>query len=212
MSSITFDLNLFLQESKNTLLNPKRYFSTMKIFGGLAEPLIKAAAYGMLTGLIYLIFWFFRIKSFGAGYVGDAAGFLAFIKIIIMTAISSAIGALLLVVISTSCRGNSDYEPNLRVTASLFAVMPVYAIFSVLWELNLYLGIIGSFIISIYFIWILYSGLIVALKCKQKNVKFALYGFALIIVLLLMLNLRSSGKQENIKSEAKKPSKEIKKN
>jgi len=212
MSSLTFDLNLFLQESKNTLLNPKRYFSSMKIFGGLADPLIKAMAYGILTGLIYLICWFFRIKSFGAGYVGDAVGFLAFIKIIIMTAISSAIGALLLVLISTSCRGNSDYEPNLRVTASLLAVMPVYAIFSILWELNVYLGIIISFIISLYFIWILYFGLVAALKCKQKNVSFVLYGLAVIIVLLLLLQLRSDGKQENIKSEATKSSKELKKN
>jgi len=165
-----------------------------------------------LTGLIYLICWFFRIKSFGAGYVGDAVGFLAFIKIIIMTAISSAIGALLLVLISTSCRGNSDYEPNLRVTASLLAVMPVYAIFSILWELNVYLGIIISFIISLYFIWILYFGLVAALKCKQKNVSFVLYGLAVIIVLLLLLQLRSDGKQENIKSEATKSSKELKKN
>jgi hypothetical protein len=212
MSSITFDLNIFLQESKNTLLNPNRYFSTMKISGGLSEPLIKAMAYGILTGFIYLICWLFRIKSFGAGYVGDAVGFLAFIKIIVATVLGSLIGALLLVIISTSCRGNSDYEPNLRVTASLLAVMPIYAIFSILWELNLYIGIIISFIISLYFIWIFYFGLAVALKCKQKIVKFVLYGLALIIVLFLMFNMRSGYKHENLKGEANKPSKELKKN
>ena len=42
MSNSVFDFNAFIKESKDVLVNPKSYFSTMKTTGGIAEPLIKA--------------------------------------------------------------------------------------------------------------------------------------------------------------------------
>ncbi len=55
MSDGTFDVNLFIKESKEVLVNPKSYFSTMKTSGGITEPLIKAVIYGAVAGAIALI-------------------------------------------------------------------------------------------------------------------------------------------------------------
>ena len=55
MADGTFDVNAFIQESKDVLLNPKSYFSTMKTSGGITEPLIKAVIYGALAGAIAFI-------------------------------------------------------------------------------------------------------------------------------------------------------------
>ena len=51
----SFDLNAFIKESKETLLNPKAYFSTMRTAGGMAEPVIKALIYGVVAGIIVLL-------------------------------------------------------------------------------------------------------------------------------------------------------------
>jgi len=52
MSDSTFDFNVFIKESKDVLVNPKSYFSTMKTTGGIAEPLIKAVIYGAIAGAL----------------------------------------------------------------------------------------------------------------------------------------------------------------
>jgi hypothetical protein len=36
-NSSSFDLNAFIKDSKETLVNPKSYFSTMPTSGGMAE-------------------------------------------------------------------------------------------------------------------------------------------------------------------------------
>jgi hypothetical protein len=212
MSNLYFDVNLFLQESKNTLLNPNKYFSSMKISGGYSEPLIKTIAYGTLTGLVYLVCWLFRIKSFGAGYTGDVVGLLAFIKIIVVTIIGSFIGALLLVIISTFCRGNSDFERSFRVTSSLMAILPVYSVLSISWVINIYFGVTISLIMSLYFLWLLYFGLTAALRGRQKSVQIVLYIIMVIVVFFLVLNVRSVRRQDKAKTETEKPHKEQKKN
>jgi hypothetical protein len=117
MSNGTFDFNLFIQESKETLLNPKSYFSTMKTSGGITEPLIKAVIYGFVTGIIALIWGLLKIGAVGGGFIGGAVGFMAFLWSIIGAVIGLFIGAVVVLIISSICKGNTDFEANLRVTA-----------------------------------------------------------------------------------------------
>ena len=51
MSNETIDLQKIFRETTETLLNPKEYFSSMPLEGGFAEPIIKAAIYGVVAGL-----------------------------------------------------------------------------------------------------------------------------------------------------------------
>jgi hypothetical protein len=45
MSNESIDFKKILKDSRETLLNPKDYFHSMPLTGGLTEPLIKAAVY-----------------------------------------------------------------------------------------------------------------------------------------------------------------------
>jgi hypothetical protein len=211
MSTFSFDLDKFTRDSKNTLLNPNRFFSSLDLTGGLSEPLVKVVAYGFLTGLVYLICWLFRIRSFGAGYTGDAVGLLAFIKIIIVTVACSGIGSLILMFISVICNGNSGFEPAYKVTGSLMAVLPVYAVLSISWNINYFLGLSIALLISIYSLWLLYYGLTASLKCRKKNMRPIIISGLVLIFLIAFLSLRSNMKNEEQSDIHKKPLKEVKK-
>ena len=211
MDTFTFDLNKFRKESKNTLLNPDKYFTNISLSGGFSEPIGKSIAFGILTGLVYLICWFFRIRSFGSGYIGEAVGFLAFIKIIIVTATGSGIVALILSLFSVFCNGNSGFEANYRVTCSLMAILPVYAVLSISWEINFYLGLCFTTIVWVYILWLIFYAMTKALKCRKKNIKILISGFLVVILLFIFLDLWSNAKKKNPDNQPDKPAKEIKK-
>lgn len=210
--NLTFDLDLFRKETKNTLLNPKSYFSKMKFSGGMTEPILKALMYGIIAGIIYLICWLFRIKAFGAGDVGDAVGLLAFIKIILGSLAGLFLGSGLLFLISSICSGITVFEVNLKVGSSLMAFLPVYAVLSILSALNVYIGLIISLIAFFYFLWLLYSAMVEALKCRPGNVRIVCWVFTFLCLLIMLLNFRALAKAENGKAIVIKPHKELKKN
>ena len=211
MSNVTFDSNIFLKDSKNTLLNPRSYFSKLKMSGGMTESVIKAAIYGIVTGLIYLLCYLLKVKALGAGYTGEAVGLLAFIKIIFGAVLGLFIGAVILLVISSVCKGITDYPANLRVTSSIMVVVPLYSILSVSWTINMYFGMAISLIMGIYFLWLMYHGLVFTLKCKPEYARIVSYVLTGLIVLFLLLNLRTSGNQDNLTKSVKKNNKEIRK-
>lgn len=189
MSNGTFDFNAFIAESKETLLNPKSYFSTMKTSGGIAEPLIKAVIYGTLAGIIYLIWSFLRIGAVGGGLLGGAVGFMVFIWAIISAVIGLFIGAVILLIISSICKGNTDFEANLRVTSAVMVVMPIAALLSFGSAFNIYLGLVISLAVSAYALWLLYNGLVEALKCNAATSKIVCYVIIGIMALFLLLGL-----------------------
>ena len=194
MSNGTFDFNLFLKESKETLLNPKSYFSTMKTAGGITEPLIKAVIYGFITGVISLIWGFLKIGAVGGGLLGGAIGFMAFLWAIIGAVIGLFIGAVILLIISSICKGNSDFEANVRVTAAVMVIMPISALFGFASGLNIWLGVVVSIIIYLYSLWLLYNGLVESLKCNAGTAKIVCYVLVAIVVLFLLLSAAGARK------------------
>jgi hypothetical protein len=189
MSDITFDFNVFLKESKETLLNPKSYFSTMKTAGGITEPLIKAVVYGTVTGIILLLFGLLKIGYIGGGMFGSAFGIMAFIYAIIGSVVGLFIGAVITLIISSICKGNSDFEANLRVTAAVMVVMPIsYFLRIALW-INLYLGGLVSIAVYAFSMWLLYHGLVQALKCEEKTAKTVCYVIVGVVALFTLIGM-----------------------
>jgi hypothetical protein len=209
MSNGTFDFNVFLQESKETLLNPKSYFSTMKTAGGIAEPLIKAVVYGTVTGIIYLLWGVLKIGTMGGGILGSAVGIMAFIWAILAAVIGLFIGAVVLLIISSICKGNSDFEANLRVTASVMVVMPISAFFGFAMGINYYLGTIVSLAISAYSLWLLYHGLVEALKADPKTSRITCYVLIGIIVLFTLLGMSARNRAVNFMNDFNKEGQEL---
>jgi hypothetical protein len=208
---ITIDFSLILKDSKNTLLNPRSYFSKLKVSGGMTAPVIKATVYGIFTGLIYLLCYLFKIKTLGAGYTGMAVGFPAFVKILFGAVAGLFIGAVILVIISSICKGLTDFENSLVVTASIMALLPVYGILSISWAINIYFGMAISLIVFLYFLWLLYHALVYSLKCKPEYATILGYVLTGLIILLMLLNLKSSGNQNKMNTVVKKNTREVRK-
>jgi len=207
MSDVTFDFNLFLKESKETLLNPKSYFSTMKTAGGIIEPVIKAVIYGTVAGLIYFLWDIMNIGGYGGLYGGG--GFRVLISSIIGSGIGVFIGGVILLVISSICKGNTDYEANLRVTAAGMVVMPISAFFSFFGGINFYLGMVISLIVFIYSLWILYHGIVESLKGQADTARIVCYVLAAVIALLLLLGLNTRSRFERTLNRYNKDAREI---
>ena len=189
MSDGTFDVNLFIKESKEVLVNPKSYFSTMKTSGGMTDPLIKAVIYGAVAGAIAFIWSILNLGALGSGLFGSAIGIMIFIWKIIAAIIGLFIGAVILLVISSICKGNTDFEANVRVTAAVMVIMPVSAFLGFLGHINFYLGAIVGIALNIYALWLLFNGLVEALKTNRETTRIVIYVLVALTVLIMAFSI-----------------------
>jgi len=183
--SVSFDFNAFINESKETLLNPKSYFAAMKTNGGMVEPLIKAVIYGAIAGIFAFLWSILKIGAIGGGVFGGAFGVMIFVWLLIAAVIGLFIGAVIVLVISAICKGSTDFESNVRVTASLMVLMPIGALLGFASGISLYLGAIITLAVNIFGLWLLYNALIETLKTKLETTKVA--GYVLIAIFVLMM-------------------------
>lgn len=203
MSNGTFDFNAFIKESKDVLVNPKSYFSTMKTTGGMTEPLIKAVIYGAFGGIIAFIWSLLKIGAVTGSMFGGAVGIMVFVSYIIGSIIGLFIGAVILLVISSICKGSTDFEANVRVTAAVMVIMPISAFFGFAGGINLYLGVILGLVVNIFALWLLYNGLIEALKSKPETTKIVAYVLIAIFVLFTLVGLGAKRKANQFMNQFK---------
>jgi hypothetical protein len=204
MNDGTFDFNAFIKESKDILVNPKSYFSTMKTTGGITEPLIKAVIYGAVAGAIAFLWSLLNLSSATGGMFGGAIGIMAFIWSIVGSIIGLFIGAVIILVISSICKGNTDFEANVRVTAALMVVMPISAFLGFTGHFNLYFGLIITIAINIFSLWLLYNALVEALKAKPETAKIITYVLIAIMVLFMLVGLGAKRKANQFMNEFNK--------
>jgi len=189
MSNGTFDFNEFIKESKDVLVNPKSYFSTMKTSGGMTDPLIKAVIYGAIAGVFSFLWSILNLGAMSGGMWGSAVGAMVFIWSVVGAIIGLFIGAVILLVISSICKGNTDFEANVRVTAAVMVVMPVSAFLGFAGGLNLYLGVIIGLAVNIFALWLLYNGLVEALKSNPQTTRIVMYVLIAVFVLIMLLGI-----------------------
>ena len=183
MSDQNINFNKILKDSRETLLNPKGYFESMSLTGGFTEPLIKAAIYGTIAGLFALLWSILGFGAVGASLLGGAVGIMALIWTIVGAVIGLFIGGVIMLVISAICGGNTDYEANVRVSASLMVIYPINAFLAFFSGINLTLGGLVSLAVSLYGIYLLYHAVIGALKGKESNAKIV----AIVLLILALL-------------------------
>lgn len=185
MSDNSIDFNKILKDSRDTLLNPKEYFTSMPLSGGLAEPVIKAALYGAVAGLFALLWsvlgW--SVAAGFGGFLGGAVGIMALIWSVVGAIVGVFIGGAIMLAISAICGGNTDFEANVRVTASLMVVYPISAFVAFLNVINFTLAGVAGLAVNMYAIYLLYQAVISALKGKESSAKIVL----IVLVLLVLL-------------------------
>ncbi|HMB20028.1 MAG TPA: hypothetical protein VKQ10_03090, partial [Spirochaetota bacterium] len=103
-----FNFAQFIDDSKNTLTNPKEYFASMAKEGGFGEPIIKALLYGLVAGLITFIWGIIGLSAAGGlgAMFGGAVGIMAIVGGLIFALIGLFIGGLIMLIISAICGGN----------------------------------------------------------------------------------------------------------
>jgi hypothetical protein len=188
MSESSFNFNSFIKDSIDVLVKPKSYFSTMRTTGGIAEPLIKAVIYGVVAGLIALIWSLLKIGG-SVGLFGGAIGVMMFIWYVIGAVIGLFIGAVILLIISAICKGSTDFEANTRVTASLMVIMPINALLGFVGGLNSTAGSIISLVVNLFALYLLYHGLVEALKAKPGTAKILTIILAALLALFFLIGL-----------------------
>jgi hypothetical protein len=180
--STSFGLDAFIKESRETLLNPKGYFSAMPTSGGMTEPVIKALIYGVVAGIIVFI-WGFIGAGGQAGVFGAGIGAMSMVWTVIGAMIGLFVGAVILLIISAICNGNTDFEACLRVVASTMVVFPVSAILGFTMGINSVFGSIVALCVNLYALYLLYHGLTLSLKAKPATARIIMYVLAAILVI-----------------------------
>jgi Yip1 domain. len=200
MSESSFDFNAFIKESKDVLVTPKSYFSTMKITGGLGEPVIKALIYGAVAGIISFL-W--SLVHLGGGMFGGGVGIMILIWTIIGAVIVLFIGAVLTLIVSAICKGSTDFEANARVTAAIMVVMPIGALLGFISGFNLTAGAIVGVAVNIFALYLLYHGLVEALKANPGTTRIVMYVLIGLLVIFMLVGMGTRRRVSNMNSDMK---------
>jgi hypothetical protein len=214
MANESFNFSAFIQESKDCLLKPREHFASLKISGGLAEPVIKALIYGAVAGIISFLFSILHLGAAGGGMFGGAFGIMILIWSVIGAVIGLFIGAVVMLIISAICKGSTDFEANARVVSSFMVLMPVRAAFGFLYSINITLALIVASLISVYGIYLLFHALTQTLKANEgtsKIVSYVLVGLMVILMITGMMAKRVTSGFMNKLDENGEYSKELKK-
>ncbi len=224
MSNEKFNFQKFIEDSKNAVLNPKEYFTTLSITGGFGEPVIKAVIYGFIAG-VFALLWSLLNISGGAGFggiFGGAVGVMAFIGAIIGALIGLFIGGVIVLIISAICSGSNDYEANVRVVAAIMVLTPINAFLNVFNGLSPALGTIIGVIVNLYGLWMLYHALNQTLKAKEETSKIIALVLGALLLLFAIIGFgtrkklskweKKLGDYESISKEFEKSAKEMAEN
>jgi len=189
MSTELFNINSFIRDSVATISKPKEYFASLKIEGGLGEPIIKAVIYGAIAGIFNLLWSIMKIGAVTGEIYGSSIGIMSFFWAIIVAVLALFIGSLITLIVSAICGGSTNYEENARVTASLLVLMPVNAFFGFLSGINFYFGFILSMIVSLYGLYMLYNALTGSLKSKGRPSMILTIVLGAIVVLIMIVSV-----------------------
>jgi hypothetical protein len=203
MNNGTFDFNTFIKESKDTLLNPKSYFTSLKITGGLIDPLIKAVIYGLIAGVFAFLWNILNLSSMTGGMLGNSVGVFIIAKYAFISVVGLFIGAVITLIISSICKGNTDFEANVRVVAAILVILPISAALDFTGGINFYFGIVVSLAINIFAFWLLYNGLIETLKTKPETTKTVVYVLIGIFVITMLLGVQKMSEANRIMNQFK---------
>lgn len=201
MADSTFDFNVFIKESKDVLVSPKSYFSTMKTTGGLGEPVLKALIYGVVAGLIAFIWSLLKIGGGSLGIFGGAVGVMLFVWYVIAAVIGMFIGAVIVLIISAICKGSTDFEASARVAVSLMVMMPISALLGFVSGLNLTAGSIVTLLVNLFTLYLLFHGLVQALKAKPETTRIVMYVLVVLLALFFLLGLGAKKRASRFMNE-----------
>ena len=125
----------------------------------------------------------------GIGFWGAAAGPMVIFWGAFGAIIGLFIGGVIMLIFSAITGGNTDYEANVRVTASLMVLMPINAVLSFLAIISAGIATIVGMLVSAYGLWMLFNALTQRLKAKENSAKVLVIVLLVIMVFFTLLGL-----------------------
>lgn len=183
MSAGGFNFQQFITDSINTVKDPKGYFTGMKKEGGLGDPIIRAVIFGAVSGLITFVLSLVGFGGLGGAVASGIVGVAAIVITPIFAIVGLFIGAIVILVMSAIGGGNTNFEANIRVCASLMVIYPLSALGNLFYTIHVYIGALIGIAISLYGLWLLYNGLVHSLKAKEMASKIMTGILAAIVVM-----------------------------
>ncbi len=179
-----FNFGKFIEDSKNALLKPKEYFESMPTSGGFIEPIIKVLIYGVIIGIFAFLWSVAGLRlAGGPAWLGGGVGIVAFFGSIMGSLIGLFIGGVIMLIVSAIFGGNTDYEANVRVVASLMIISVIQGALDFFDGINLYLAAIVSIAFSLYSLWMTYHALVHTLKAKENSSRIFLIIMSVLVVI-----------------------------
>jgi hypothetical protein len=194
MAGSGFDFQKLINDSKSTLLSPKDYFASMAKDGGFVEPIIKALIYGIVAGVISLIWYLLHLYTAQWGLFGAGGAGFILINAIVGAIIGLFIGGIIVLIVSAICGGSTNFEANVRVTAALMVLSPVNALLGFLGALSLKLGVIVSCIVSLYGLYLFFNALVKSLGAKEGTAKIICIILAVLVLIFMLSGLFCASK------------------
>jgi hypothetical protein len=182
-----FDFQKFIDDSKQALLNPKDFFSKLELTGGFVEPLVKATIYGVIAGVLNMIWSFLLVGQAFGGIFGGTAGIGALFLTIIGAIIGSFIAGVIILVLSSISNGHTDFEACYKVGVGLMVVFPISALLNVLVGISFWVNTIASIALNLYALYMLYFAITESLKAKAETAKILTYVLGGLLIMFLLI-------------------------
>ena len=189
MSNGGFSFKKLYEDSKKALFQPKEYFTSMETQGGLGDPILKVLVYGAIAGVFALLWSLLNISGFTGGILGGAVGIAAFFWSIFGAVIGVFIGGVIILIISSICNGNGNFEPNLRVAAAIMVILPINAFLGFFGGISYALDAIIGFAVNLYAVYMLYIAVTRTLEGKVQPAKAISYILGGLLVISLIVSL-----------------------
>jgi len=97
------------------------------------------------------------------GLFGSATGVGLFFITVIGALIGAFIMGVMVLIFSSICGGNTDYEPNFRVAVAIMVILPISTFLNLLSGLSYWFSTLFSLAVNLYALYVPYFGLFVAL-------------------------------------------------
>ena len=194
-SNMEKNVSNIIATAMKVIMNPVGFYRDMPKTGGYVEPLIFAAAMGLVSGVITAILSIFSLGSAGSFFMG-----IAFIIIYpIMVAIFSFVGAAIIFIIWKIMSSQEPYETAYRCMAYAVAISPITVILGIIPYLGSIIGLV----------WWFYLILAASTEVHKIPRKTAFMVFGIICVLLAMLSTYSQFTARRIQKNAEQFSSDI---
>ncbi|MFW6095487.1 MAG: YIP1 family protein [Bacteroidota bacterium] len=199
------------EESKKALLTPRAYFTEMETGAGWGESVYKTLIYGMAAGFFILLWSLLDIIGITEGILSGDVGVISFFSTLAGAIAGLFISGVIIIIASSVCDGHNDFESGLRIASVLMVILPLNAFLGFLDGISYVLGALLSLGVNLYGIYMLYTGLTIVLKAKNKPARIFSYILAGIVVFFFVIILYArysvSNYQESLEqnTEERKP-------